>query len=152
MCYEVFACLELAAHHDKYIKENLIPANTAAPTLGVLSWRSHFIWHSNAVAPLASLWPKKIMCCSWRWGVVAPNPKDFGLFLAQVVWMIQPKMETSSHWQEFEVSQVQHLLCLPDEALCSLMKMATWPTSSMKRQLWQKMAVKKPSWKEFKRT
>lgn len=78
-------------------------------------WRSDFIWYSNAVAPLEVLWPKKIMCCSWRWVVVAPNPKDFGLFLAQVVWMIQPKMEMSSRWQEFEVSQVQHLLCLQDE-------------------------------------
>lgn len=63
------------------------------------------------------------MCCSWRWVVVAPNPKDFGLFLAQVVRTIRPKMETSSHWREVEVSQVQHPLCLPDEGKYSLSSM-----------------------------
>lgn len=55
------------------------------------------------------------MCCSWRWVGAAPNPKDFGLFLAQEVRMIQPKMERNSHWREVEVFQVQHHLCLLEE-------------------------------------
>lgn len=97
---------------------NILPKMTPFPVsllIGFIFWRSLFSWYSNTVTPLAVLWPKKIMCCSWRWVVVAPNPKDFGLFLAQVVRMIQPKMEASSQWREYEVSQAQHLLCLLDE-------------------------------------
>lgn len=79
------------------------------------SWRSPFSRHSSTVASLAVLWPKEIMCCSWRWVVVAPNPKDFGLFLAQEVLTMQPKMEMSSHLREPEVFREQHPLCLPGE-------------------------------------
>lgn len=118
-----------------------------------------FLWgynvnirYSSTVASLAVLWPKEIMCCSWRWVVAAPNPKDFGLFLAQEVLMMQPKMEMSSHLREPEVSREQHPLCLPGEARCSLMRTVTWPTSFMKRQLWQKMERKKPSWEGFRKT
>lgn len=78
-------------------------------------WRSFLSRYSSTVASLAVLWPKEIMCCSWRWVVVAPNPKDFGLFLAQEVLMMQPKMEMSSHLREPEVSREQHPLCLPGE-------------------------------------
>lgn len=78
-------------------------------------WRSFLSRYSSTVASLAVLWPKEIMCCSWRWVVAAPNPKDFGLFLAQEVLMMQPKMEMSSHLREPEVSREQHPLCLPGE-------------------------------------
>lgn len=78
-------------------------------------WRSFLSRYSSTVALLAVLWPKEIMCCSWRWVVAAPNPKDFGLFLAQEVLMMQPKMEMSSHLREPEVSREQHPLCLPGE-------------------------------------
>lgn len=50
----------------------------------------------------------------------APNPEDFGLFLAREVRMIQPKMERNSHWPEVEVFQVQHHLCLLEEGKCTL--------------------------------
>lgn len=56
--------------------------------------------------------------------VAAPNPKDFGLFLAQEVPMMQPKMEMSSHLQEPEVSQEQHPLCLPGEGKYCLFKVS----------------------------
>lgn len=92
---------------------------------GFIIWRSPLFWYSNTVAPLAALWPKKIMCCSWRWVVAAPNPKDFGLFLAQVVQTIRPKMEVSSHWQGVEVSQVQHPLCLPGGGKLNIVSV-TW--------------------------
>lgn len=83
---------------------------------------SHLSFYSHTVAPQAVLSLKEIMCCSWRWVGAAPNPKDFGLFLAQEVRMIQPKMERNSRWREVEVFQVQHHLCLLEEgeyALCS---------------------------------
>lgn len=63
------------------------------------------------------------MCCSWRWVGAAPNPKDFGLLLAQEVRMIQPKTERNSHLQEVEVFQVQHPLFLLEKgeySLCNL--------------------------------
>lgn len=43
-------------------------------------------------------------------------------------------------------------LCLHSAARCSLMRTVTWPTSFMKRQLWQKMERKKPSWEGFRKT
>lgn len=92
--------------------------------VGFSLWRLPFFWYSYTVAPLAVLSPKKIMCFSWRWVAVAPNPKDFGLFPAQVVQTMQPKMAMNSLWQEVEVSWMQHPLCLLDEgnySLCSML-------------------------------
>lgn len=82
--------------------------------------------YSHTVAPQAVLSLKEIMCCSWRWVGAAPNPKDFGLFLAREVRMIQPKMERNSHWREVEVFQVQRHLCLLEEGKYTLYICAAW--------------------------
>lgn len=86
---------------------------------------SHLSFYSHTVAPQAVLSLKEIMCCSWRWVGAAPNPKDFGLFLAREVRMIQPKMERNSRWREVEVFQVQHHLCLLEEGECALCSFTT---------------------------
>lgn len=89
----------------------------------------HLSSYSHAVAPQAVLSLKEIMCCSWRWVGAAPNPKDFGLLLAQEVRMIQPKMERNSHLHEVEVFQVQHPLCLLEKGEYSFSNWLNFGTS-----------------------
>lgn len=115
-----------------YIKDIVLDIGLIVPFMWIFSevpCVGHLLSYSHAVAPQAVLSLKEIMCCSWRWVGVAPNPKDFGLLLAQEVRMIQPKMERNSHLHEVEVFQVQHPLCLQEKGEYSFSNWLNFGTS-----------------------